>query len=154
MSSIRSQTTALPPQWVDDVDAVHSELSEIVRLMDILQSLHASRVGSVFGKDLDDMEGRIEKLTQDVTGRCPMAWHCISLIAPVIGFNILLILVLSSPCLIQIDSAKRSAICNESGPRQNVLEERRRPSVPMCKEVWQSDCKSSQRNFVNRSVSI
>ena len=70
MSSITSQTTALPPQWVDDVDAVHSELSEIVRLMDILQSLHASRVGSVFGKDLDDMEGRIEKLTQDVTGGC------------------------------------------------------------------------------------
>ncbi|KAI2505907.1 glycosyltransferase-like protein [Fragilaria crotonensis] len=69
MSSITSQTTALPPQWVDDVDAVHSELSEIVRLMDILQSLHASRVGSVFGKDLDDMEGRIEKLTQDVTDR-------------------------------------------------------------------------------------
>lgn len=70
MSSITSQTTALPPQWVDDVDAVHTELSEIVRMMDILQSLHASRVGSVFGKDLDDMEGRIEKLTQDVTGKC------------------------------------------------------------------------------------
>jgi syntaxin 16 len=60
-----SPKTALPPQWVDDVDAVHTELSEIVRMMDILQSLHASRVGSVFGKDLDDMEGRIEKLTQD-----------------------------------------------------------------------------------------
>jgi syntaxin 16 len=58
----------LPPQWVDDVEAVHTELAEIVRMMDILQSLHASRVGSVFGKDLDDMEGRIETLTQDVTG--------------------------------------------------------------------------------------
>jgi syntaxin 16 len=65
-----SPKTALPPQWVDDVDAVHTELSEIVRMMDILQSLHASRVGSVFGKDLDDMEGRIEKLTQDITGEC------------------------------------------------------------------------------------
>lgn len=152
MSSITSQTTALPPQWVDDVDAVHSELSEIVRLMDILQSLHASRVGSVFGKDLDDMEGRIEKLTQDVTGRCTLAWHCISLSTPVIGFNILLILFTTS--VIQIDSAKRSAICNESGPRRNVLEVRRRQLVPMCNEVWQSDCKSSQRNFANRSESI
>jgi len=70
LSSMTSPKTALPPQWVDDVDAVHTELSEIVRMMDILQSLHASRVGSVFGKDLDDMEGRIEKLTQDITGEC------------------------------------------------------------------------------------
>lgn len=68
MSSFKSSSTALPPQWVDDVDAVHAELAEIVRMMGILQSLHSSRVGSVFGKDLDDMEGKIEKLTQDVTG--------------------------------------------------------------------------------------
>jgi len=68
-SSGQAATTALPPQWVDDVDAVHTELREIVRMMDILQSLHSSRVGSVFGKDLDDMEGRIEKMTQEVTDR-------------------------------------------------------------------------------------
>jgi syntaxin 16 len=70
MSSLHSAQTALPPQWVDDVDAVNTELGEIVRMMDILQSLHSSRVGSVFGKDLDNMEGKIEKLTQDVTGTC------------------------------------------------------------------------------------
>lgn len=69
MTSLSSTTAALPPQWVDDVDAVNAEVSEIVRMMDLLQSLHSSRVGSVFGKDLDDMEGRIEKVTQDVTGK-------------------------------------------------------------------------------------
>ena len=69
MGSLTSSPTALPPQWVDDVDAIHTELSEIVRMMEVLKSLHSSRVGSVFGKDLDDMEGRIEKLTQDITGK-------------------------------------------------------------------------------------
>jgi len=69
MTSLSSSTAALPPQWVDDVDAVNAEVSEIVRMMDLLQSLHSSRVGSVFGKDLDDMEGRIEKVTQDITDR-------------------------------------------------------------------------------------
>jgi hypothetical protein len=69
MGSLTSSSTALPPQWVDDVDAIHTELSEIVRMVEVLQSLHSSRVGSVFGKDLDDMEGRIEKLTQDITGK-------------------------------------------------------------------------------------
>jgi len=34
-----------------------------------LASLHASRLGSIFGKDLDDMEGEIESLTRDITGR-------------------------------------------------------------------------------------
>lgn len=58
---------ALPPQWVDDVDAIHSVLSEIVRSMEILKSMHASRIGSVFGRDLDDMETKIENLTRDVT---------------------------------------------------------------------------------------
>ena len=68
LTSSSSFVKALPPQWVDDVDAVNAELTEIIRMMDVLQSLHSSRVGSVFGKDLDDMEGRIEKMTQDVTG--------------------------------------------------------------------------------------
>ena len=49
-----------PPSWVGDVDRVKDALAEIQRMMDNLQSLHASRVGSVFGKDLDDMEGRNE----------------------------------------------------------------------------------------------
>lgn len=57
----------MPPSWVDDVDSVNATLGEIQRMMNVLQSLHASRVGSVFGKDLDDMEGKIERLTRDVT---------------------------------------------------------------------------------------
>jgi syntaxin 16 len=57
------------PSWVNDVDGVHHELAEIQRLMDILQSMHSSRVGSVFGKDLQDMEGKIERLTRDITDR-------------------------------------------------------------------------------------
>jgi syntaxin 16 len=59
--------SSMPPSWVDDVDSVHATLGEIQRLMNVLQSLHASRVGSVFGKDLDDMEGKIERLTRDIT---------------------------------------------------------------------------------------
>jgi len=69
MTSLSPTVAALPPQWVDDVDAVNAEVSEIIRMMELLQSLHSSRVGSVFGKDLDDMEGKIERVTQDVTGR-------------------------------------------------------------------------------------
>lgn len=63
-----ASSSVLPPQWVDDVDGVNDALADIQRLMDVLQSLHASRVGSVFGRDLDDMEGKIEKLTRDITG--------------------------------------------------------------------------------------
>lgn len=55
------------PSWVGDVDSVKDTLLDIQRRMDDLQSLHASRVGSVFGKDLDDMEGRIELMTRDIT---------------------------------------------------------------------------------------
>ena len=65
----RTSASALPPQWVDDVDAVHQELSDITRLVGVLQSMHSSRVGSVFGKDLDEVEGKIEKLTRDITDR-------------------------------------------------------------------------------------
>lgn len=59
---------ALPPQWVDDVDGVHELLADITRLMGLLGSMHASRIGTVFGKDLDDMEAKIEKFTRDITG--------------------------------------------------------------------------------------
>lgn len=58
-----------PPQWVENVDAINEILSDIQREMERLQNMHAQRVGSVFGKDLDNMEGQIEKLTQDITGR-------------------------------------------------------------------------------------
>lgn len=62
MSSLSSQ-----PSWVRDVDHVKEALGEIQRRMDDLQYMHASRLGSVFGKDLDDMENRIEGLTRQIT---------------------------------------------------------------------------------------
>ena len=68
-----SASAPLPPQWIDDVDAVHAELSDISRLTSILQSLHASRVGAVFGRDLEDMEGKIERMTRDITDRFRVA---------------------------------------------------------------------------------
>jgi syntaxin 16 len=65
----RGTASVLPPQWVDDVDAVHQELADVTRLLAVMQSMHASRVGSVFGKDLDEVEGKIDRLTRDVTDR-------------------------------------------------------------------------------------
>lgn len=62
-----TSTNKRPPAWVEDVDAVEQCLTDIQRHMDQLKSMHASRVGSVFGKDLEDMEGRIEKLTRNIT---------------------------------------------------------------------------------------
>ncbi len=59
---------SLPPQWVDDVDGINELLSDITRMMGILGSMHASRVGTVFGRDLDDMEKKIERMTNDITG--------------------------------------------------------------------------------------
>lgn len=55
------------PLWVSDVEQFKSILRDIQRQMEDLSSLHASRVGSVFGKDLEDMENRIESMTRDVT---------------------------------------------------------------------------------------
>jgi len=68
---------ALPPQWVDDVDGVHGLLSDITRSMAILMSMHSTRVGTVFGKDLDDMEIKIENLTKDITGECCSLKSCV-----------------------------------------------------------------------------
>jgi len=65
MSSLNKR----PPSWVRDVDSVKDILAEIKRQMEQLQSMHASRVGSVFGKDLDHMEGRIEVMTREITNR-------------------------------------------------------------------------------------
>lgn len=58
-----------PPAWVNDVQAVEGCLTEITNMMEQLKSMHAQRVGSVFGKDLDNMEGKIERYTQDLTGQ-------------------------------------------------------------------------------------
>ncbi|VEU38736.1 unnamed protein product [Pseudo-nitzschia multistriata] len=69
MTSLNKPQQQNEPTWVGDVDQVKSILQEIRRQMEDLQALHASRVGSVFGKDLDDMENRIENLTRDITDR-------------------------------------------------------------------------------------
>lgn len=60
-------TSTGPPAWVHDVEGVERCLSDIGKLMESLKAMHATRVGSVFGKDLEDMEGRIEKKTRDIT---------------------------------------------------------------------------------------
>mmetsp|Transcript_20283 Transcript_20283/g.28900 ORF Transcript_20283/g.28900 Transcript_20283/m.28900 type:complete len:307 (-) Transcript_20283:1955-2875(-) len=60
---------ALPPIWVDDVDSINAILAEITRMTGALNSLHASRLGSVFGKDLENKEREIEKVTRDITSR-------------------------------------------------------------------------------------
>lgn len=56
-----------PPGWVKHVDAVEQSLHSIQAQMTDLQALHSQRVGSVFGKDLQNMEGRIEKMTHQIT---------------------------------------------------------------------------------------
>jgi hypothetical protein len=62
-----SSAAAVAPAWVSDVETIQNVVLEIQQRMDQLQAMHASRVGSVFGKDLRDMEGRIELLTQNIT---------------------------------------------------------------------------------------
>lgn len=59
--------STLPPSWVNDVDAVNAAVGDIQRLMVDLASMHASRIGTVFGRDLDDMERQIERKTTEVT---------------------------------------------------------------------------------------
>ena len=59
--------STLPPDWVNDVESVKSTVDDIHRLMAELQSMHASRIGTVFGRDLDDMERKIERKTTEVT---------------------------------------------------------------------------------------
>jgi syntaxin 16 len=61
--------SSLPPQWVDDVDIINELIDDIMRLMGILSSMHATRVGTVFGMNLDDMEMKIEKMTGDITDK-------------------------------------------------------------------------------------
>jgi hypothetical protein len=58
-----------PPAWVKDVDTVEQCLSDIQNLQEQLLHMHAQRVGSVFGKDLADMEENIEAMTAQVTDK-------------------------------------------------------------------------------------
>ena len=69
MSSPLKKPGTIPPDWVDEVDSINSQLEEIVRQMSQLNALHATRLGSVFGKDLDNMETDIESLTRTITNR-------------------------------------------------------------------------------------
>jgi hypothetical protein len=62
-----------PPSWVTDVDMVEQIFSEIQTLQAKLLHMHAQRVGSVFGKDLADMEHNIEAMTAQVTDKFRMA---------------------------------------------------------------------------------
>mmetsp|Transcript_3256 Transcript_3256/g.7215 ORF Transcript_3256/g.7215 Transcript_3256/m.7215 type:complete len:319 (-) Transcript_3256:5131-6087(-) len=59
--------SVLPPDWVNDVDSVNATVGDIQRLMSELASMHASRIGTVFGRDLDNMERQIERKTTEVT---------------------------------------------------------------------------------------
>ncbi|GKY95931.1 hypothetical protein MPSEU_000553700 [Mayamaea pseudoterrestris] len=62
-----SHISSSPPTWVSHVQAVEDLLVEIQNHMDQLQHMHATRLGSVFGKDLANMEQRIEQATFDLT---------------------------------------------------------------------------------------
>jgi syntaxin 16 len=64
---IQMTSMGQPPAWVNDVQAVEGCLTKINSMMEQLKSMHAQRVGSVFGKDLQNMEGKIERYTQDLT---------------------------------------------------------------------------------------
>src|SRR5210317_1816024 len=66
-SLYEASPSTLPPDWVNDVDAVNAAISDIHRLMSELASMHASRIGTVFGRDLDTMERQIERKTTEVT---------------------------------------------------------------------------------------
>lgn len=69
MTNLNKPQQQNEPIWVGDVDQVKSILQNIKTQMEDLRALHASRVGSVFGRDLDDMEVRIENMTRDITDR-------------------------------------------------------------------------------------
>lgn len=61
------------PDWVNDADQVETCLAEITQQMSDLQSMHAQRIGSVFGRDLADMEMLIERKTSNITDQFRVA---------------------------------------------------------------------------------
>jgi len=73
MTNLNKPQQINEPAWVGDVDQVKSILQSIRTQVEDLRALHASRVGSVFGKDLDGMEVRIESMTRDVTDQFRLA---------------------------------------------------------------------------------
>lgn len=59
----------VPPQWVDEVDAIHTIFKDITRQIDTLTALHSSRLGSVFGSSslLSEKEMQIDQVTHEIT---------------------------------------------------------------------------------------
>lgn len=72
-STSATSTNIAPPSWVYDVEKVEQLLSDIMTLQNELLHMHAQRIGSVFGKDLDNMEHNIESMTVQVTDKFRLA---------------------------------------------------------------------------------
>lgn len=73
MATLGGGSSHKAPTWVKHVESVEHSLVTVQAQMDDLQALHAQRVGSVFGKDLENMEGRIEKMTSQITDEFRLA---------------------------------------------------------------------------------
>ena len=60
---------SVPPQWIDEVDAIHRIFSDITKQIEVLASLHSNRLGSVFGSSLalSEKEAQIDQLTTEIT---------------------------------------------------------------------------------------
>lgn len=69
LKSSPNRIRVLRPNWANDVDTIHNIISDINCLIELLGSLHTSRVGTVFGNDFDDMEARIDNITKDLTSK-------------------------------------------------------------------------------------
>ena len=61
------------PDWVSDVEIVERCITDITQQMKELQSRHAQRIGSVFGRDLQNMETVIEQQTSIITDQFRVA---------------------------------------------------------------------------------
>jgi syntaxin 16 len=61
------QMGSLKPSWVKQVDEIENIIGDIKNGMQLLLKLHAERMGSVFGSNLDRQEERIEKETALIT---------------------------------------------------------------------------------------
>jgi hypothetical protein len=66
-SNSNATATTKKPDWVIDVETVEHCITDITIQMKELQSRHAQRIGSVFGRDLQNMESIIEQQTATIT---------------------------------------------------------------------------------------
>lgn len=72
-SSSSGNNNTKKPDWVSDVEIVEKCISDITQQMKELQSRHAQRIGSVFGRDLQNMETIIEQQTSIITDQFRVA---------------------------------------------------------------------------------